>query len=89
MEVMPRLLRLLSARFSLPMMVNYVTGASPATHRPNSMINRRMANPNCIKDNQSTKKAVVSSLTTAVNHRFFVLFLMLHLLKKYILVGRI
>ena len=53
------------------------------------MINRRMANPNRIKDNQSTKKAVVSSLTTAVNHRFFVLFLMLHLLKKYILVGRI
>ena len=52
------------------MMVNYVTGASPATHRPNSMINRRMANPNCIKDNQSTKKAVVNSLTTAVNHLF-------------------
>ena len=71
MEVMPRLLRLLSARFSLPMVVNYVTGASPATHRPNSMINRRMANPNCIKDNQSTKKAEVSSLTPAVNHRFF------------------
>ena len=70
MEVMPRLLRLLSARFSLPMVVNYVTGASQATHRPNSMINRRMANPNCIKDNQSTKKAVVSSLTPAVNHRF-------------------
>ena len=52
------------------MMVNYVTGASPATHSPNSMINRRMAIPNCIKDNQSTKKAIVSSMTPAVNHHF-------------------
>lgn len=57
-------------RFSLPMAFNYVTGASPATHRPNSMINRWMANPFRIKDNQSTKKAEVSSLTPAVNHRF-------------------
>lgn len=48
-----------------------MTGASPATHRPNSMINRWMANPFRIKDNQSTKKAEVSSLTPAVNHRFF------------------
>lgn len=67
MEVMPRLLRLLSARFSLPMVVNYVTGASPATHRPNSMINRRMANPKTsIKDNQSTKKSYSRSSTTAL-----------------------
>lgn len=49
------------------MMVNYVTGASPATHRPNSMINRRMANPKTsIKDNQSTKKSYSHSSTTAL-----------------------